>query len=283
MTIVNFLDGSKDPESGKTGLGVYVASSRSRQSVRTSDHLSVFSVELLAILWALDWVEENKPPKSIICSDSAAALVALKEGTSRARPDLIWEILTCIFKIERSGFIVCFLWIPGHSGVEGNEISDFLAKLALSKETVELNVPLGKSECNSRCKEKLEHQWQEEWTMEKSGRHIWKTKAGWRDNVILTRMRLGQCGLAGCLKVVGKHPNGLCECGNLETVHHIMFVCNKYKGERQQLFKELSDVGLSVFSHKSIFGAEQNIDLIGKAVVKFLHSTGLYVRIQDNF
>ena len=84
-----FTDGSKDQESGKTGLGVYVASSRSRQSVRTSDHLSVFSVELLAILWALDWVEENKPPKSIICSDSAGALVALKEGTSRARPDLI--------------------------------------------------------------------------------------------------------------------------------------------------------------------------------------------------
>ena len=56
-----------------------------------------------------------------------------------------------------------------------------------------------------------------------------------------------------------------------------MFVCNKYK--RQQLFKELSDVGLSVFSHKFIFGAEQYIDLIGKAVVKFLHSIGLYVRI----
>ena len=96
---------------------------------------------------------------------------------------------------------------------------------------------------------------------------------------ILTRMRLGHCGLAGCLKVERKHPDGLCECGNLETVHHIMFVCNKYKGERQQLFKELSDVGLSVFSHKSIFGAEQNIGLIGKAVVKFLHSTGLFVRI----
>ena len=117
-----FTDGSKDPESGKTGLGVYVASSRSRQSVRTSDHLSVFSVELLAILWALDWVEENKPPKSIICSDSAAALVALKEGTSRARPDLIWEILTCLFRIERSGFNVCFsvdTW-PFRSGGKQN-------------------------------------------------------------------------------------------------------------------------------------------------------------------
>ena len=77
-------------------------------------------------------------------------------------------------------------------------MSDFLAKLALSKETVELNVPLGKSECNSRCKEKPEHQWLEGWTMEKRGRHffalqptvkskIWKTKAGRRDNVILTR------------------------------------------------------------------------------------------------
>ena len=189
---------------------------------------------MLAILWALNWVEENKPPKSNICFNSAAALVALKEGTSRAHADLIWNILSCLFRIERLGYCVCFLWAPGHSGVEGNEISDSLAKVALSKETVELTVPSGKSECNSRCKEKLEHQWQEEWP-------------------------------------------GLCECGNLETVQHIMFVCNKYK--RQQLFKELSDVGLSVFSHKFIFGAEQYIDLIGKAVVKFLHSIGLYVRI----
>ena len=82
-------------------------------------------------------------------------------------------------------------------------------------------------------------------------------------------MRLGHCGLAGYLKVVGKHPDGLCECGNLETLQHIMFVCNKYKSKRQQLFKGLSDVGLSVFSHKSIFGAEQDIDLIGKEVESY--------------
>ena len=132
----SFTDGSKDPESGKTGLVVYVDSSRTRQSVRMSDHLSIFSVELLAILLAHDWVEENTPPKSNICSDSAAALVALKEGTSRANPDLIWEILSCLFRIERSGYNVCFLWVPWHSGVEGNKISDSLAKLAWSKETV---------------------------------------------------------------------------------------------------------------------------------------------------
>ncbi len=44
---------------------------------------------LVAILWALGWVEKVRPGKIIICSDSTAALMALKGGTSGARPDLI--------------------------------------------------------------------------------------------------------------------------------------------------------------------------------------------------
>ncbi len=44
-----FTDGSKDPKIGGKGA--------SRK--RTLDHLSVYAVELLAILIALQWVEEN--------------------------------------------------------------------------------------------------------------------------------------------------------------------------------------------------------------------------------
>lgn len=44
-------------------------------SVRISDESSVFTSELMAILWALRWVEETKA-REVICSDSAAALEA---------------------------------------------------------------------------------------------------------------------------------------------------------------------------------------------------------------
>ena len=61
---------------------------------RISNGSSVFTSEVMAILWALRWIEETRPREVIICSDSAAALEALKGGKSKARPDIVTDILT---------------------------------------------------------------------------------------------------------------------------------------------------------------------------------------------
>ena len=53
---------------------------------------------------------------------------------------------------------------------------------------------------------------------------------GRKDEVVLTRLR--HCRLASCLKVIGKHENGLCECGEMETVVHVLFSCNLYSSQR---------------------------------------------------
>lgn len=257
--IMIFTDGSRDPDSRKTGFGMYVENIHILQSVRISDNLSVFTSELLAILWAVWWIGKVKPSKSVICSGSAAALMAVKEGMSSSRPDLLQEILCCLYQIENAGCHVKFLWVPGHSGIKGNEISDKLAKGSLSKETVELKVPLGKSEYFSLCKGKVERQWQKQWEEEQKGRHYFSlqpsvrrqrlvTRLCRKDDVVLTRLRLGHCGLVSYLNLIGKHPDGLCKCGGEKTAHHVVFVCTNYRRERQALCTELSDLGLSSFS-----------------------------------
>ena len=97
---------------------------------------------------------------------------------------------------------------------------------------------------------------------------------------MLTRLRLGHCGLASNLHVVGKHLDGLCECGSPETVKHVMLYCRKYLRERQQFFVELADLGLSSFSLQTMLGPDQNgTESVGKAVIKYVHSIGLYVKI----
>ena len=55
---------------------------------RISNGSSVFTSELMAVLWALRWIEESRPREVIICSDSAAALEALRKG-GNLRLDLI--------------------------------------------------------------------------------------------------------------------------------------------------------------------------------------------------
>ena len=71
---------------------------------------------------------------------------------------------------------------------------------------------------------------------------------GRKDEVVLTRLRLGHCCLASCFKVIGKQENGLCECGELERVVHVLFSCNLYYSQRQQLFIDLYDLGLPLIS-----------------------------------
>ena len=44
-----------------------------------------------------------------------------------------------------------------------------------------------------------------------------------------------------------KHADGFCSCGSPETVHHVLLACTNYRVERQQLFKELSNLGVPAF------------------------------------
>ena len=81
-----YTDGSKEHESGKVAVGISIPEIGYRIGYRVSDHMSVFTAEMVAVLWALRWVEDNKQGYSIICSDSAAALISIKEGKSKSRP-----------------------------------------------------------------------------------------------------------------------------------------------------------------------------------------------------
>ena len=63
----------------------------------------VFSAEMLALVWTLGWVEEVGPKRVIVCSDSAASLVALKEGKLKAHQDLIIDMLMVLHRVRQKG------------------------------------------------------------------------------------------------------------------------------------------------------------------------------------
>ena len=97
-----FSDGSKNPGNEHVGIGVVIPEFNVYISKRISDWLSVFTSEVVAIIFALQWVDEIKPERVVICSDSSAALKSLHSKTTD-RDDLIMEILMLLLKIERNG------------------------------------------------------------------------------------------------------------------------------------------------------------------------------------
>uniref|UniRef100_A0A8D0CT46 RNase H type-1 domain-containing protein n=2 Tax=Sander lucioperca TaxID=283035 RepID=A0A8D0CT46_SANLU len=129
-----FTDGSKDPEKGCVGAAVYIPVNDTSIKKRLSDHLSVYTTELMAVLLALQWIEEKGLPKTVIASDSFSALSSIRTGRSSSRTDIINEIFIVLYRMKIKGLFTTFIWVPAHAGVEGNEKVDILAKQPISCE-----------------------------------------------------------------------------------------------------------------------------------------------------
>lgn len=138
-----------------------------------SDHLSVYSIEMTAIITALRWVEETKPLRSVICTDSMAVLQSFITDNA-IREDLVLEVKHLLLNIISLGLAVQFCWIPGHYGIDGNEIADKLAKKALELDQVEIHIPLGKGDAKALIKSQIILRWQDEWDSESNARHYYR-------------------------------------------------------------------------------------------------------------
>ncbi len=64
------------------------------------------------------------------------------------------------------------------------------------------------------------------------------------EEVMTTRMRLGNSGFNTSLFITGVHETGLCEnCGEKETVEHVIYDCKRYDAERKELESYLNKRG----------------------------------------
>ena len=205
-----FTDGSKEPVTGCAGAAVYIPLNDACIKKRLSDHLSVYTMELWAILLALQWIEEKNIYNTVIASDSFSALMSIKSGRSTSRTDVIYEIFSIMYRMENKGVPTCFLWVPAHVGVEGNEQVDILAK----------QTPLSKAEAKTFIRSYAQSVWQEYWDDNETGRHLYNIQrqvgagrmVGWqpREESCITRLKIDHTGLNQTLHKMGKHPTGEC-------------------------------------------------------------------------
>jgi ribonuclease HI len=249
-----YTDGSKDHRN-RVGAAIYSADLKAERNFRLSDNISIYTAELVAIHEALRFIRDHKITKAIILSDSLSALQSLESGKSKCRPNLILEQQELLLEIYNAGGKIHFMWIPGHTGIDGNEQADKLAKLALQKDNIEINVPLELKEAYAEIEDISTLIWQNQWNNETTGRFYHeiepivsnkiKFSSSTRDKeTLITRLRLGKCCLNNYLYKIGKHDTGLCSnCNQHETIEHFLLHCSKTKklsDELHSLCKKLN-------------------------------------------
>ncbi|XP_046684662.1 uncharacterized protein LOC124370421 [Homalodisca vitripennis] len=122
---VIYTDGSKS-EAG-TGCA-FVTSNREYKFCLTPES-SIYTAELTAILKSLNIVCP-RTNTVVVCSDSLSGLLAIKDMYSKHV--LVRKIRYALSEMMSQGTAITLLWVPGHTGIPGNEIADRAAKEAIS-------------------------------------------------------------------------------------------------------------------------------------------------------
>ncbi|XP_020296935.1 uncharacterized protein LOC109861622, partial [Pseudomyrmex gracilis] len=128
-----FTDGSG--ANGCYGAGIYCPGSNHREFFSLSKLTTVFQAETLAILKCgrLLLSRETKTRRINIYTDSKAAIEALAKTTTES--SMIWDCMQTLNRLSERNNIT-LVWVPGHQGIQDNEVADSLAKLGTLEEPI---------------------------------------------------------------------------------------------------------------------------------------------------
>lgn len=240
-----YTDASKTSEDSPVGSAVWIPKHQVLLSFKSPRESSVFSGECIAILEAVSYVLSHKLSKSVILSDSKSGLNALSSNLFRSKSvsPLILNIKKQLFLCHEENIEVALIWIPGHSGISGNEQVDVWARDAIQRGIGLQHVFA--HDILPHATKTLNSDWQSRYveSSQCKGRQyagiqpiiprrpwFFNQKTMDRQTIsTICRLRIGHSCTPVFLHKIHAKDTSLCECGLDEgTPDHIFFNCPRY-------------------------------------------------------
>ena len=255
-----YTDGSKTAQ----GVGAAAVGKQECRKATLPGIASIYSAELHAIQLALEIIDAHKYTRSLVCSDSLSSLVAIKNSTNKI--PLVLRVQQKLHRLEEGGSQVTFLWVPGHSGIGGNDAADTIAKKATQQPPQFITVPY--TDWYSYIRDTTMRQWEDKWSRSTAALHHIKPKPEkWRrstktrrEEVIMNRLRLGHTRLTHGYLFDGEPQRRICRWCNdaFLTVEHLLITCPQLEQQRGEIIR--SRIGESTL--QKLLGERANHKII---------------------